>query len=99
MGRYTFTQRRVLTLKTKAVKFHRLTYILLLTLLWASCTKDTTDNNDKKTPPQTELDNYLSLKSYAPYGVKLGMAVDCDEYITKGVLYSLANEYFEEVVS
>ncbi len=71
---------------------------MLLTLLWASCTKDTTDNDDKKTPPQTELDNYLSLKSYAPDGVKLGMAVDSDEYITKGVLYSLANENFEEEV-
>ncbi len=76
-------------------------YLLLAALLITACTATPTieDGGGDTPDPTIELDDYLSLKSYAPEGLKLGIAVNAEEYATKGALYALANENFNEVVS
>lgn len=84
------------------------TIVILLSLgtVWSSCSKyhalEYAVDKPEKVIEQEDINAYNPLKSYldkeANPGFKLGVALNINDYLSKGVLYRLSNRNFEEMV-
>ncbi|WP_342646907.1 endo-1,4-beta-xylanase [Mucilaginibacter sp. CSA2-8R] len=86
-------------------KNYKLALILSGSIALASCTKqETLDYNVEKPgiiAAQEQIDAYNPLKTYidkqARPGFKFGTAVSLNDYVSKGLMYRLANSNFDEI--